>query len=193
MATKKEHIQKVYKGSVEFEHHLFKLGLSHFLKNISYKFMRPEIQRVEHVHFYHSVTTAGKTMKYCSAVGGHFHLMDLVLENGEIKSIKCGPPLTEKKIKIPGSMNSVKKIVPVKYEAIDVDTGDRKDIVDTHVHEINYVYTEHINPIAKKKLIQAEKEKIQGMVDSSRLAEQSANYVALQRGEYTNKKGSSNG
>jgi hypothetical protein len=188
-AKTKEVVKKVFKGTQEFEHSLFKLELATFLKNTSYKFMRPEIQNVEHVHFYHSVNKQGKPNKYCSPVAGHFHEMSVEWDGEEIKKMVCGPPLTMKKIKIPGTTRAVKKITEVVYERIDMNTGERSDVVDKHIHEMSYIHTETINPIAQKKAVQSEKEKIQSMMDSSRIAEQAANYTALQRGELSNSKG----
>ena len=158
----------VWKGHREFRHDLFKLEVKEMKKNVSYKKYEPDLQSVEHAHFYHSVDMKGRPNKYSAAVGGHFH--EVIVEHdeqGNIVGAKCGPALRESQKKLKnGRVKTV--IEPVKFAKADYDAEDPEEaaeavkyIHDEHVHPLRYMHSEMISPDKIRQKQEA---------DSSRLA-----------------------
>ena len=172
----------MYRGSVEFRHDLFKLGISTMLKNVSYKKFEPDLHKVPHVHFFHSHDMKGKKLLHSASVGGHFH--EVTVEWNEdpttgelsIKSMKCGPPLrtAQRRLK-KGGVKSV--IEPVRFETGEDDTFDEAgDVVegravttyeyDRHVHDIEYMGSEMLSPEKLKRQQESDKAALRGMVQA---------------------------
>jgi len=75
--------------------HSFKLLVAQMLRNISPFKNDPMIVTIEHCHFFHSFDSYGKEQKRTNAVGGHYHEIDISIENGKWV-VKCSPPVSEK-------------------------------------------------------------------------------------------------
>lgn len=168
-----------WKGSKEFRHDLFKLGVAKMKKNVSYKKFQPEIQMVEHAHFFHSHDMKGKTMVHSQAVGGHFHEVHIEWErDGEdliLKKAECGPALRQvQKRTRSGKWKTV--IEAVRYERGDaaVDGSDDDDVEitgfeeDTHTHELLYVGSELISPQKIRTSQEQDRAKLAAMMAADR-------------------------
>lgn len=139
--------KRVFHDQLSFVHDLFKAELSTMKKNVSFSAGSPQIEEVEHVHFYHSHDSSGTPQKYTSAIGGHFHeIIHTVIDKktGETKA-SCGPALrhTYKKFK----NGKGKKVVDsIQYHNEENDTY----IKDNHTHELTYMRSEEISSATKK-------------------------------------------
>lgn len=143
----------VWKDQRSFRHDLFKLKVATMKKNFSWKPKEPMIELAEHVHFFHSHNSQGKTQTNCTAVGGHYHEVTVdVLPNGELKAT-CSPPLCTKEHVL---RSGVRKSV----EAVQwFDEKSGKNIVDNHTHEIEYCFSEQISPEKQRAQLASDIEK----------------------------------
>ena len=179
--------EKVLRHQISFEHDLFKLSVATFKRNVSYKYLQPEIIEAEHVHFFHSKNSKGAPQKYCHAVGGHFHEVTVDWDTGKAT---CGPALTRRTIKIPNTSRSITRIGTVKWDAINMDTGDQSEIVDDHTHEVEYIRTEVISEQTVRDIHEKDRAQVGPLVNSERLATQGAALQKLKQGELSNSKAS---
>jgi hypothetical protein len=122
------------RGISSFMHHLFKLGLGKFKKNVALQGEEPKWEDVEHVHFFHTVLSNGQEQDRSTSVGGHFHLVELVKNPdpaGPPKIVKVSPPMTTARRKNRyGKMKTT--VVPVEY--------------DDHTHDVHYIGSDEIKP-----------------------------------------------
>lgn len=135
-----------WKGNETFRHDLFKLTPAFMKKNTSYKKYEPQIQEVEHSHFFHSHDKKGTKMEFCQPVGNHFHRVIVAVDGDGNITAKCGPALQKVLIKTK-SGKSKSQILPVSYH----DGNKEEDIVDDHTHEIDYKHSEMISPNAQAR------------------------------------------
>lgn len=122
-------IQMKMRHAIEIYHHLFKLKVADMqIQNLVPKVPDPEprdLIATEHCHFYHNVDSDGRDQVYSTPTGGHFHKVDLVVnDKGEICAAKCssGPMQFIRKKK---GRRSVKVCVSI-------------NAYDHHTHEIEY-------------------------------------------------------
>lgn len=144
--TAKTEPKVVMREHVQVQHHLFKSDVSKMLKNVSFIPGSPSIQQVEHVHFFHSINSGGAKQKYTSEIGGHFHEIKWGLDaDGYPTILECGPAL--KKISKRGRNGlPVSQIVQIKYPNENKENDKDPDVyVDNHVHNFNYLGTDHIS------------------------------------------------
>ena len=135
-----EKFERVWKDKREFVHELFKLEVSEFKKDVSFKKYEPKIEQVAHCHWFHNVDKDGRPNKTCAPVGGHWHDVEVsVNKKGELVT-KCGPPFRKVDKVIRGKWKSV--IEPVFYGTDNLT--DPGAIVDNHTHEIKYIHSETI-------------------------------------------------
>ena len=74
--TKKETAPKrVYSNNITVDSDLFKLEVESMQKNMGVQGQKPNIEKIEHCHFYRTFDSSGKETKRCSFVGGHTHEM----------------------------------------------------------------------------------------------------------------------
>lgn len=119
-------------------HHLFKAAMSMMKKNVSWVKGNPNLQDVEHVHFFHSVDSYGIPLEYTNDVGGHFHKVEWQIIDGKPVA-KCGPALKKITTRGPGGLPKT-RIVEVQFDDFFNDADGRKlKLVDRHVHEMNYL------------------------------------------------------
>jgi hypothetical protein len=129
--------ERVYAGEQTIEHDLYKLRVANMQKNKSYT-KELELVPMEHTHFYHTYDSNGREQKTCSAIGGHTHIMEQVVnEDGHIV-IKCGPPIVKHK----------GKWIEIPY--------------DKHTHAIQYIKSEK----AQKRVINADAQKAFQLYDA---------------------------
>lgn len=85
--------RRVYKGSIEVDHDLFKLEVATMKKNISIDDDRPIYTGVEHCHFYHSYDSSGKKQYYSNPIAGHCHKVTVQTDkDGNLVAV-CGPAI----------------------------------------------------------------------------------------------------
>jgi hypothetical protein len=109
---------------------LYKLGLSRFKRNVSWTDV-PQIEELDHNHLFHTFNSDGKQQFYCTAVGGHFHLMEVFPgKDGEAPRVKCASgPLKWVQRKVRGRFTKV-------AEPVLLPEGEDED---NHVHETFYL------------------------------------------------------
>lgn len=109
-----------------FMHDLYKLEVSTFLQNQAIDGHEPDYVKTEHVHYFHTIDSNGKTQTKTNAVGGHFHQIEVIEQGPNLPPIvKCASgPMKEVKVKIMG-----------KYQTKFVPAND----VDNHTHDVSYV------------------------------------------------------
>lgn len=144
-----------WKGQQEFRHDLFKLNVALMKKNVSYKKYAPQIEEVEHSHFFHSADMKGKPMTKSSSVGGHYHKVEVEIgtdDNGMfIKRAICSPPyrMVQKKLKN-GTTRTIEE--PVFYETEeDPETEEPGRMYDKHTHDIDFKGSEMISPERRRQ------------------------------------------
>jgi len=145
MADKQKPIERVYKGTQQFHHDLFKLSVSKMLKFVGYQTSskawfkadngqtNPDWLELEHTHIYHSVDSSGKIQIYSAPVGGHFHEIEVIRDKKDpdlIIQAKCksGPLKWEVKMR---NGKAQKIAVPVSE-------------FDKHKHTVDYVRSDMI-------------------------------------------------
>lgn len=128
---------RVYKGTREVDHDLFKLSTEKMLKNVSYT-EAPQIESFDHNHVFHTVDSNGRKMLVCSAVGGHVHECT-VEQRGGVPVVVVGPPRKWVMNKRRGK--KVRELAPVMLEK-DGDNGE--PTYDKHIHKVEYLGSERI-------------------------------------------------
>lgn len=122
---------RVYKGTQEIDHDLYKLSVATMRKNVSWEPKKPDIVRIEHVHIFHTVDSNGKKQNTCNQVGGHHHDIEVTHVNGGAPQIRVSEP--RKYIR---DEDGRKQSVPLNR------AGDRNG--DFHIHEVEYLGSERI-------------------------------------------------
>ena len=150
-------LKRTWRGTGTWVHDLFKLKVTSFKKNMSYRKYEPNLQDVEHVHFFHTTDRQGKPLRTCAPIGGHYHEMEVYEENGELKA-KCGPPkrIVEKKLR---NGRTEKKVEPVYF----FDGDDDRKVYDTHSHEVEYLGSEMISEDKIKQTEFKDKAKLEAL------------------------------
>jgi hypothetical protein len=123
-------IQRQLGQQVTIHSDLYKLGLSRFKRNVSWTDV-PQIEELDHNHLFHTFNSDGKQQFYCTAVGGHFHLMEVFPgKDGEAPRVKCASgPLKWVQRKVRGRFTKV-------AEPVLLPEGEDED---NHVHETFYL------------------------------------------------------
>jgi len=171
--VKKHLYELTRKGHTEVRHDLYKLEVAQMKKNVSWKYLAPRIETLEHCHIFHSHNEKnGLPNKYCTPVGGHFHEVSVVWDGDNIVSLKCGPPLSRKKRMIPGLRGNkiVSSVEAVKY--LTHPKSGEPDIVDTHEHEISYRHSETITQASRSARSELERAKVSALMDRTKPATQ---------------------
>jgi len=124
--------KRVFKGTQEIHHDLFKLKVATMLKRKpeSWGLGTDELDKqdmldVEHVHFFHSVDSDGKVQTNCSTIGGHFHIMEVAQGADGVPVVKCGS----------GPMHFARKKVRGKMKRVMIPVNE----VDDHTHDVQYI------------------------------------------------------
>jgi len=129
-------------------HHLYKLEIANFKANRAPDGMQPDWMDNEHVHWFHTITSDGKTQVRTNSVGGHYHKMEVVEQGaGLAPKVKC----------ISGPLKEVVKIQYGKRTRIEVPAND----LDNHTHTTKYVKSNVI--VERTKNVEAAKAEAQIM------------------------------
>lgn len=95
MATKKTPAKvepkRVFNDQKEVVTDTFKLLPEKMKKNISWNEKRPVLEGVEHSHFFHTVTSKGRTQTQATATGGHTHDVTVEMDDNGNLVAKVGP------------------------------------------------------------------------------------------------------
>lgn len=128
----------VYRDQVQIDHHLFKGEVAKCIKRD--KFGPIPFLQIEHVHFFHSVNSAGQKQRFSNAVAAHMHEWTYQSnpETGEWEA-KCGPPL-RKNVRL-GKNGQTK----VTYDRIKFKDDEGNQIDDNHSHQMSYMGSQKIS------------------------------------------------
>lgn len=151
-------------------HHLFKAELGKFLKDLtSWKLGQPSLTHVEHVHFFHTVSSQGVAQRFTNAVGGHFHEVTWGVDAEGNLQAKCGPPL--KKVGRPGPNGTTRfENIPIKFhdKVGSVEGKPNTDYVDTHTHVMTYLGSDELSPAKVSAAQAAQRSQLQDGLETAR-------------------------
>lgn len=117
--------QRKFQTQKEFLHDLFKLTVSKLKKNIAIDGQQPDYVDIEHVHFFHTITSDGKPQTRTNSVAGHFHKIKITpTQPGQPPIVEC-------------ASGPLKEVVKLQYGK-RVKTEVPFDDIDTHTHEVEY-------------------------------------------------------
>jgi len=122
--------ERVYKGTQEIDHDLFKLNVAKMQRNASYT-DDPIYIAQDHSHIYHTVDSSGTPQENSAEVGGHYHKVTAEFRDGKFYTA-CSPPL--------------KSVVSKRNGA-----ASRRSIAvtgDDHTHVVEYKGSQKIRPRA---------------------------------------------
>lgn len=124
---------RVYGSKVKIKTDLFKLEVAECNMNKSWNDV-PNLESVEHVHFFHTYDSDGRKMTKTNTVAGHFHAIEVEDQGNDkpAKIISVSPPMRELRRRIKGKFTKV-------FEPID------SALEDEHTHEITYRRTEIVD------------------------------------------------
>lgn len=131
MQQKKGH-DRVFLKDQKIPTDTYKFEVAYLLKNLTNDVdPAPEdLIKMEHCHMYHTYNSDGKPLVRCSAVGGHFHEVELVGEPGKAPTVVCSSgPLQEYRAKVKG-----------RYQKV---TGPINSY-DHHTHKVSYIKSREI-------------------------------------------------
>lgn len=164
-------VVKQFQRDRQFEHHLFKLKVAEFMKNVSWVFNEPRLIPMEHGHFFHSINARnGQPNIHCVPTAGHFHLVEIEWDDatGELVSAKCGPALQIKK-RMKGK-RLLTNIVPVKFSKdIDLPPQGVANLVDNHTHDVLYLHSTVINLHERAEKVKQTQKEVSGLVNTAQL------------------------
>lgn len=128
---------RTFNRQVEQIHDLYRLETAKVKKNISYKEDQYILEDVEHVHYFHSIDTAGNPQNTSVPINGHFHIMELVEEATDDSPpvYQCSKPMkwVRRRDKFTGRW--LKEAVPC---------GEQYQ--DFHTHKVTYKHSEKFMP-----------------------------------------------
>jgi hypothetical protein len=123
--------KRVYGNEIKLESDLFKLLEAKMKKNVAlYPKIEKILDEVTHTHFFRTFDSDGRPQKYCSPVGGHFHVVETV------------PP------KSPGEAATILSVGPALMKRFKTVHGQQVQVIepympgdDNHTHEFVYMRT----------------------------------------------------
>lgn len=124
--------QRVFGNKFEFKSDLFKLEVAECNMDKSWNDV-PNLESVEHVHFYHTYDSDGRKMMKTNTVAGHFHVIEYV-DQGEEKPVKI--------VSVSGPMRELKRRIKGRFTKVNEPVADKLE--DNHTHKVTYRRTEKI-------------------------------------------------
>jgi hypothetical protein len=124
--------KRVFGNKFEFKSDLFKLEVAECNIDKSWNDV-PNLEAVEHVHFFHTFDSDGRKMMRSNAVAGHFHVIEYT-EQGDDKPVKI--------TKVSGPMKEVKRRIKGKF--VKVIEPVTASLEDDHTHKPTYRRTENV-------------------------------------------------
>lgn len=118
---------RVYKGTQEVDHDLFKLKVAVMRKNVSFTDI-PDYVPIEHCHTFHTVDSNGKKQTTSNPVGGHHHEIEVINVKDGVPTLRVSPPMKFVRERVAGRTRKI---------AVEVEG-------DSHTHEVEYLGSERI-------------------------------------------------
>ncbi len=115
-----------FSNQAEYLHHLYKLEIAKFKSNKAPDGFHPDWQDNEHVHWFHTINSDGKTQVRTNSVGGHYHKMEVLDQGPDL------PPIVTC---VSGPLKEVSKLQYGRRVKFEVPVND----VDNHSHDTTYV------------------------------------------------------
>ena len=136
-----ENAERIYEQGIIIKSDLFKLQVAECNLDKSWSKV-PQLEPVEHVHFYHTFDSDGNRMTKTNAVAGHFHVIEYQDQ---------GPDNPVKITFVSGPMRQVKRYIDGMPKILNEPVESK--LHDEHTHDIAYLRTSHvktrtISPIA---------------------------------------------
>lgn len=151
-------IDRVFRGQQKVHHDLFKLTLAKMKKNVGIDEQVPDIEKVDHVHFYRTVDSNGKALLASAPVGGHHHNVKILFDqkgNIQIAHDQNGKPILDEDGKpfvmaeISEPLRWVKKKKGKRWvrfeEQMRIGKIDDGGELDEHTHQIVYLRSQMID------------------------------------------------
>lgn len=105
--------KRVYSKNIDYPQDEFKLEVAKMTRDQSFlPNSKPELQYVEHCHFFYTTDRKGKKMIACTATGGHKHEVVVSMDAEGNLLGKCGPPIPHNGTVFIGPKNSKGVQVP---------------------------------------------------------------------------------
>lgn len=123
---------RVFGNAFNFKSDLFKLEVAEC--NIDKSWTdAPNLEAVEHVHFFHTYDSDGRKMMRTNMVAGHFHTIEYT-DQGDDKPVKITA--------VSGPMREVKRRIKGKF--VKVIEPVNSSLEDDHTHKPTYRRTENV-------------------------------------------------
>jgi len=119
---------RVYSKNIDYPQDEFKLEITKMTRDRSFlPSSVPDLQYIEHCHFFYTTDRKGTKMTMCTATGGHKHEVKTSMDaEGNLLGV-CGPPIPH---------NGTVFIGPKNSKGVQVESPKYKR--DTHTHPVNY-------------------------------------------------------
>lgn len=144
---------------VSFRHDCFKSSAEECFRNFSYEFLKPKLERIQHMHVYHSHNNSGKVLTRTGSACNHWHDVKTYIhpETGE-PFAECGPPMHEV-TEVTQTGRTVKRVEQVSFDEeimTGPDAGKIKRLVDDHTHTMEYLGSEELTPAGITKELRSQ-------------------------------------
>lgn len=119
---------RVFKGQKKLHSDRYKLLVSNMVinKGIQGQEQDTDFINAEHCHFFHTVSSSGRTHTNSSPIGGHFHVMKVTPQGpGQPPKVEC----------VSGPMKFVNKKVKGRLQKVAVPVNN----YDNHTHDVQYI------------------------------------------------------
>lgn len=150
-------VQHTFKKDTAFMCMVFMAEEATCYKNISFKKLQPQFEPMIHKHVCRNVDSKGRRQTETQSQCGHWHPVVFTVDQatGRPKAI-CQPPIHEV-TRITESGRVVRSIEPIVFRR-EKNNGQIEDIVDDHVHEMRYMFSEELSRQMIKDKLAADRE-----------------------------------
>jgi len=131
-ASSNQTAQRQFGDKSTFKSDLYKLEVAECTMNRSWNDI-PNLDSVEHCHFFHTFDSSGKRMDRTNMVAGHFHAIEW-RDNNDGKPAQI--------ISVSGPMREVKRKIRGRFQKV-IESVDAV-LEDTHTHKVTYLRSEEI-------------------------------------------------
>lgn len=150
-------VRHTFKKDTSFMCMVFMAEEATCYKNISFQKLKPQFEPMIHKHVCRNVDSKGRRQTETQSQCGHWHPVVFTVDEktGKPKAI-CQPPIHEV-TRITESGRVVRSIEPIVFRR-EKNNGEIENIVDDHVHEMRYLFSEEISRQAIKDKLAADRE-----------------------------------
>lgn len=127
---------RVYNKQIEFDSDLYQLAETKMQIRVPLT-QPPEYKPTSHMHWFRTFDSDGRKQIRSQAVGGHFHMMEVIPQQNGPAIVNCGPAVKE-------IQNKYKKKVLVPFIP-EVKEPGAEDPGDSHTHEVVYNRSQRLN------------------------------------------------